>query len=669
MTTIKVQVKQDHLERLARKRTPLLALAELAWNGFDGDATTVDVFIDENDFGGIESVRIVDDGEGIPHPKAIESFRNLGASWKKGRTSPAGRKLHGQAGEGRFSAFSIGTHVRWITRWRDGKQVKEYEIVGAFDKLGSFEVTDPVIIKNRKPGTEVQITGIDTPPRSLLSDDTPAKLAELFALYLRQYPAARLRYDRKAVDPTALEEHVEDCEVEGVRNAQGEVVPVSLTVIEWKTKVERELVLCDADGFALSNRNVGIHAKGFNFTAYVKSPLVRDLYESNFLDFEDLHPQLRGLIDATKATLKDYFRRRSATQAQAVVEQWKEEKIYPYEGTARGPVEAVERQVFDVVALNVNEYLPDFATSDPRAKRFSLGMLKMAIESSPAELRRILQEVLDLPQDKRDDLVALLDRTSLSAIINASKVVVSRLEFLAGLEVVLFDTEVKKKTKERKHLQRLLADNTWIFGEEFNLSVDDESLDKVLAKHLAVLERDADEGGKVTQLDGRTGIVDLMLSKRIPLPKQEEFEHLVIELKRPTKRIDAGVLTQIEGYAFAVAEDERFRDAKVRWIFWAVSNEMDDHARRKVTGQRERPPGLVHHDERVTVWAKTWSQVIEECKGRLAFFRERLEYMATHEQGVEHLTKVHAKHVPEVAKAGGAENADRSSKGSKKGGT
>jgi hypothetical protein len=41
----------------------------------------------------------------------------------------------------------------------------------------------------------------------------------------------------------------------------------------------------------------------------------------------------------------------------------------------------------------------------------------------------------------------------------------------------------------------------------------------------------------------------------------------VIELKRPSKRIDAKVLSQIEGYAFAIAEDERFKDSRVRWIF------------------------------------------------------------------------------------------------------
>jgi len=54
------------------------------------------------------------------------------------------------------------------------------------------------------------------------------------------------------------------------------------------------------------------------------------------------------------------------------VERWKKEKIYPYQGEPKNIVEAVERQVFDVVALNVNSYLPDFERSENRSKKLSL---------------------------------------------------------------------------------------------------------------------------------------------------------------------------------------------------------------------------------------------------------------------------------------------------------
>jgi hypothetical protein len=97
--------------------------------------------------------------------------------------------------------------------------------------------------------------------------------------------------------------------------------------------------------------------------------------------------------------------------------------------------------VFDVVALNVSEYLTDFDKTDAQSKRFSLRLLRQAIEESPSAVQKIIQDVLDLPADKRDDLAALLKRTTLSALINASKVVADRLDFLRGLEILLFDPQ------------------------------------------------------------------------------------------------------------------------------------------------------------------------------------------------------------------------------------
>ena len=48
---------------------------------------------------------------------------------------------------------------------------------------------------------------------------------------------------------------------------------------------------------------------------------------------------------------------------------------------------------------------------------------------------------------------------------------------------MLFRLELKATFKERKQLHRILETNTWIFGEEFALTVSDRSLTEVLRKH------------------------------------------------------------------------------------------------------------------------------------------------------------------------------------------
>jgi hypothetical protein len=645
-------VQQDHLSRVVQRTSPVGAIAELIWNSLDADASEVDISIQHNGLDGIDYVRVVDNGTGIEPDVAKLAFEAFGDSWKKRkRKSPGGRYHHGDRGEGRYTAFAIGGRVRWTTRFRCNGKVLEYTITGENGDLRSFEVTDPKPAREARTGTEVKISRVDKTPRSLVSEDTSTRLAAIFAVYLRKYPGIRILLDGTLVDPLKVQEYSADYPILGVCSREGDPVSAELTVIEWKHKVEqRELVFCDARGGALAPpQKAGIHAKGFNFTAYLKSDFFREHVADLSLE-EMQRSDIRMLVDQAKTQMRGHFRRRAAQEARGLVEKWKEEKVYPFEGSPVGLVEQVERQVFDVVALNLNEYLPDFADADSMAKRFSFQMLRSAIEESPNAVRRIVQEFLELPLERREELIELLDRTSLDSIISASKLVVSRLDFLAGLEVLLYDPVGKQKTKERKQLHRLLAQNTWVFGEEFNLSVDDRSLNEVLRKHLQVLGRSPEEGlAPVTNLDGEEGIVDIMLSRQIRLPLADEFEHLVVELKRPSKKVDADVLAQVEKYAFAVAADERFKTSKVRWTFWAISNSADAYAEKR-SHQANMPVGMIHRSENphVTIWVKTWNQILDECKGRLRFFQDKLGSMVTPETGLDHLQKVYSKYLPDA---------------------
>src|SRR5258707_14582272 len=95
-----------------------------------------------------------------------------------------------------------------------------------------------------------------------------------------------------------------------------------------------------------------------------------------------------------------------------------------------------------------------------------------------------MQEVLDLPAEKREELADLLEHTTLSAIIEASRLVGERLEFLEGMKELLFQPASRGELQERSQLRRILENNTWIFGEEFHLTSSDEELTTVLKKHV-----------------------------------------------------------------------------------------------------------------------------------------------------------------------------------------
>ncbi len=609
MKELSVKVQRDYLERMVSVKNPVLAVAELIWNSLDAEASRVEVVFGVNKLGVVEQVIVSDDGHGMDYEEVSCAFENLGGSWKKNSTHSKNghRRLHGKKGQGRFQAFSIGHKVSWLTCYRLNGHTAKFTVLGQREQLGTFAIDDePKRIKNGTLGTIVKIERVDNGGNSLVAPRAIQTITEQFALYLSQHPDVEIIYDGQKIDPADAKEKEENFTLEDVQLDSGRVVSTKMTVIEWKSDTERVLYLCDENGFALSEIKPGIQAPGFKFTAYLKSAYFSELDAENFL-LEELNPDLKKVVSGARSKLRDHFRKRAAENATKLVEEWKETKIYPYEGEAKNIIEETERQVFDVVALSLHDYLPDFETADRKNKRFAFALLKQAIEESPQAVQRILEEVLELPKEKQEEFAKLLERTSLSAIINASKIVADRLDFLRGLELLVFDPTSKKQLLERRQLHKILADHTWIFGEEFNLTLSDKSLNNVLQKHLHLLGRDTSEDEEpVLRDDGSTGLVDLMLSRNVPQPRAEEREHLVIELKRPSQPVDQKVASQIESYAFAVADDERFRDTKTKWIFWAISNEVSEPVRKKAN-QRNRPRDLLYEDEeeRIFIWVKT----------------------------------------------------------------
>ncbi len=642
---ISVEVKPDFLQRLIGVKNPVINLSELIWNGFDADASEVKASLDLSELGAIDEIRVSDNGHGMPHAEALIAFKDLGGSLKQSKIkSSSGRMLHGKAGKGRFRALGLGQKVEWITHYKKDGDVYEYRIIGTAADPGTFEIEDEKPSTRRSTGTEVRITGVRDFRKLTLEGGGLYEIATNFALYLRQYPKVSLYYEGQKVNPSNVQEHEEDYQITGVQLPGGRQVNATLTVIEWTPAVERALYLCDQSGFSLEKTALGIHASGFNYTGYLKSDLIRELDNDGTLQLDELNDKLVPLLDATKTKLKEHFRKRSALKASDVVNTWKNKNIYPFKDAPQNQVEVVERQVFDVVAINLHHYLPDFDKSSDKNKRIQLELLRQTLETSPEIVQKIMRDVLELPKEKQQEFAELLEKTTLSAVINASKVVANRLNFIKGLEAVVYEHDISKKVKEREHLHQILTRETWLFGEKFNLSVSDGALTTVLRKHYLLAGRTTDDIDPIYREDGTAGRVDLMFSKRIP-HHDNRLEHLVVELKRPGTVLDSSMANQIESYALKVSTDERFQSVGAKWTFWLISNDMTPELRAKIR-QANREEGILLQTDGIVVWVKTWAQIIEECSGRLRFFQEKLEFGADQSSGIEYLKKMHAKYLP-----------------------
>ena len=234
-------------------------------------------------------------------------------------------------------------------------------------------------------------------------------------------------------------------------------------------------------------------------------------------------------------------------------------------------------------------------------------------------------------------------------MIKASTSVSDRLTFLAELQHMVFDPEVRKMTKERSQLHKILENEVWVFGERFNLLVSDRSLDSVLDRHLGQLGRTERNPTPVRRLDGRVGIVDLMLSRA--RKEHDRHQHLVVELKAPHVVVGHKEINQVEDYALAVISDPQFADVRVEWDFWLITAEMTEIAKAK-TKSSDRPPGCISQLQADTasarVWLRSWGQIIDDCKERLAYFTEQFAHDPTIDNAMQYLNARHNGRVPDI---------------------
>lgn len=402
MKDIHVQAQKDHILSLCTA-SPIQALTELVWNALDADAFDVKVDVIQNPLGGIDAIRVTDDGLGVNALRADTHFGNLGGSWKRDadKTPLSGRVLHGCKGKGRFKAFGLGNRVEWRTTMQTDAGLRSFVLTGAAQDPSLFTLKD-VATPGPSTGTEVMISEIHGPLGSLL--DTAwvvQQLASHFALYLKAYPNVRIYFQGLLVNPVIVQHAAYTYHLKSSEGARAE-----LQVIEWKTKQGRgKIVFCNADGFALHEVDAAVRpGSGFNYTAYLISPRFAALHEENLLILEEMHPEVKAFLDASRDILRRHFRERREAVTNELLLQWQTDGVYPYAGDAADEKEEASRRRFEAYALTVRSYSDNFDTLTPLEKKLLFRLLRETLDAKPAEALTLLGDVLNLPAKKRKEL-------------------------------------------------------------------------------------------------------------------------------------------------------------------------------------------------------------------------------------------------------------------------
>ncbi|MCX4564689.1 ATP-binding protein [Streptomyces phaeochromogenes] len=630
---IPVEVRPDFIEKVARRTDPLGAVEELVWNSLDADATEVHVELELNDFGGVQAVVVRDNGHGIPAATVESAFKGMGGSRK--RSAPgteSGRQLHGRHGYGRFRVLALGSAATW-TSVSDSPSGKTEVVIRFQHGDSEFDVDERVPAPSKRPGTVVRVVGEAQRKQRLTADQAREELTSRLAMYLSKYPSATVWWCGTALDPSEAIQGDPFEEELDIGIDTGGPGPL-LRIVEWRIKPpRRELLICDAIGVHRVTLLAQIQAPDFYFTAYVLWDKFANLTDHDLLEgeFEHTDSWLGSTVKAARIRLRTYFREQEQKRTQKLVQQWIEDGIYPYNGEPRGPMEVAERNTFNEVASLVNRQLKGPKT----ARRTQMVLLREALRRQPTAMPKVLDDLFGLSGLQKERLEELVDRTPLANLIAANAETVDRIDALNTLRRLVFEFDTRYTLREKDQLHRMLEKELWIFGDEYNRAVSEIGLTKALNRHIPRLEGRTVPQQRVQVHTGTSGRLDLLLSAVSGASRSKQ--HLVVELKRPRTVLSETEVAQINSYAYAVTQDERYRhDEETRWEFWLVGNSIHEVV------QWQYPDGYIKNDSRVSIRIITWGEIIDACEERMRTQRERLDYASDPAHIIEYAQRVHA---------------------------
>ena len=666
MAKIQINAAQDHIAKYVKASPLILGITELIWNSLDAGANTILINTKDNGLNGFEYIDVIDDGEGCSYLHAQNAFKYIGNSYKRNvhKTTDGRRCLHGSEGRGRYKALSIGNIVKFSSVYIDKEDnlKKEFLVTLSNADLSVSDISELKICddQDKQTGVSIRISSIEN-KTTLFNENNINLIQEMFAIYYSLYKDFSILLNGKEIDLTSKIKKVypeSGKEIISVVLENEKRIELTLKLIEWdfpKTKKDtsKRLNLCNNDGCPLFQSNLGVNTDNLNISLYVMSDYIASLNNENLLS--NLNEDVKLIEKQSQEFLKNYLNIEKQEKRKQFIESLKQDNLYPYkEDEIKSSVDSAERELFDVIAVKIDECLPKFTAQERKSKKLTFSLIKEAIATKSSKLKHILQEVCSLSDDDIDKLDKILEYTTLPNIIATSNEVIDRIRFLTELrEFVAGD--ISKNVKERSQLHKILAKEQWIFGEQYKPGTSDMSLKNVLQAHIKELDRDnlnneellnSIKEDKNPELNL---IPDLCLWSAIPKDSQEKREHLFIELKRPSQNATTKEQKQINDYAFAVANDNRFTKDNTSWKFVLVVTEIEERLRQeKKDNNSASLNGLYGKGDNFEVYIYTWSYLIEQREGELRRLKEMLDLNLTESpDDFSYLKSVHSEFLPQ----------------------
>lgn len=189
--------------------------------------------------------------------------------------------------------------------------------------------------------------------------------------------------------------------------------------------------------------------------------------------------------------------------------------------------------------------------------------------------------------------------------------------------------ELNTYANERDHVQKIVEQHYWLFGEQYHLVTADKRMQKALEEYLYLLYGDKAPNPVLTPDEEELRRMDIFACAARNTEDANGSaiqENLVVELKAPKVVLTKAVLRQIEDYMDYVRKQPLFNSQYRRWKFIAVCSAVDDDVKARYDSQKSKgKKGLVAEIDNYEVYALTWDDVFQSFDLRHAFLLDKLK--------------------------------------------
>ncbi len=570
-TQKKVQISDKSIDRAGLPKNINEVISEYIWNGFDAKATKVDVKYTKNDLEGVNSICIKDNGLGIDYDNLDATFGLLLDSQKKA-LSVNTSYVKGDKGKGRFAFTFFSVNAYWHTTYEKQGKKYAYTITIKSDNKHFYDISDKKEVDYSSPtGTEVTFDGLNDHVTAIDSPEFISFLKREYGwyLHLRRKENVTLQVNNKQIDYADLINASKEEEI--LLESEGKTYKFNVDFIEWKYSIGDDFYyfyFLDPDYRQRHKKTTTFNKNKINFhhSVYVKSDFfskyaglidVSDKFSAGLFDGDTVYKELlQKLHDFLEKCRRDFIERNSET----LIGKLEEEGVMPQFNENKYDQE--RKKDFIDVTKTIYKIEPKlFIGASELHKKSFLSMLNLLLDSDERDnLLVILDSLVNgLNKDDRYELATLLKMTSLKKIVRTVRDLSHRYKNVEIIKSLVFD--FGKFTNERDHIQKIMEDSFWLFGEQYNAVVEDKTWSKSLESYyIKILEKD--NLPKPLEDSEANRRPDLFLARKIrhiSNPETRLEENIILELKEPRVKIGMEQYRQVQDYLELVKEPQSFQ--------------------------------------------------------------------------------------------------------------